>query len=182
MQNFLQVFSDVIRKLDEHQIPYMIVGSIAAMIYGEPRLTHDMDLVIDILPQDAGKFVTLFPEEEFYCPPTEVVTSKIVHRGQFNLTHPESGLKIDFVIRKETEHAACEFSRRRREPFWEGLDATIASPEDIVIKKLDFHRQGGSEKHITDIRGILSQTELDDAYLQSWISKLGLEKEWKKVQ
>lgn len=160
----------------------MIVGSVAAMIYGEPRLTHDMDLVINISPADASKFEGLFPLEEFYCPPKEVLVSEIVHRGQFNLIHHETGLKIDLMVRKETEHALSEFRRRRKVPFWQSLAAYVASPEDVIIKKLDFYRQGGSEKHLTDIRGILAQTEIDKAYLQEWITKLGLMAEWKKVQ
>jgi hypothetical protein len=182
MQGLIPTFSSVIQKLEGKQIPYMIVGSVAAMIYGEPRLTHDMDLVINIAPADASKFEALFPLEEFYCPPKEVLTSEIVHHGQFNLIHHETGLKIDLMVRKETAHALSEFSRRRKVPFWQSFEAYVASPEDVIIKKLDFYRQGGSEKHLTDIRGILAQTEIDQSYLQEWIIKLGLTAEWKKAQ
>lgn len=160
----------------------MIVGSVAAMVYGEPRLTHDMDLVIDILPKDAVKFEPLFPLAEFYCPPREVLVSEIVHRGQFNLIHHDTGLKIDLMVRKESEHSLVEFNRRRKVPFWHGFEAYLASPEDVIIKKLDFYRQGGSEKHLTDIRGILGETAIDDAYLAEWVTKLGLLTEWQKAQ
>jgi len=181
MKGFIGTFFSVIEKLEKLNIPYMIVGSIASMIYGEPRMTHDMDLVIDILPSDASKLEAVFPLEEFYCPPIEVIASEVVHRGQFNLIHHESGLKIDLVIRKDTEHARTEFSRRRKCPFWEGHDACVASPEDVILKKLDFYRQGESQKHLHDIRGILAETPLDQQYLDYWIDQLNLASEWKKI-
>jgi hypothetical protein len=114
VQNLIETFFSVIQKLEEKEIPYMVVGSIASMIYGEARLTRDMDLVIDILPSDAQKFESLFPLEQFYCPPLEVVKSEIVHRGQFNLIHHDTGLKIDMMVRKATEHSVVEFERKHR--------------------------------------------------------------------
>jgi hypothetical protein len=181
MQDFLGTFFSVIKKFEENQIPYMIVGSIAAMIYGEPRLTHDMDLVIDILPKDVMKFESLFPLTDFYCPPEEVLRAEVVHHGQFNLIHHETGLKIDVIIRKESPHSICEFSRRQKAPFWQGFEVFVATAEDVIIKKLAFYREGGSEKHITDIRGILAQTSVDERYLNDWISRLGLTEEWKRI-
>lgn len=151
------------------------------MIYGEPRMTHDLDLVVEVAPGDAARFGELFPEERFYCPPIEVIRSEIVHRGQFNLIHHDSGLKIDLMIRKETAHGRGEFARRRRVPFWEGTEAFVASAEDVILKKLDFFRQGGSEKHLRDIRGILAETEIDRAYLDLWVGKLGLEREMSQI-
>jgi hypothetical protein len=138
--------------------------------------------MIDILPSDARKLESLFPPEQFYCPPLEVMKSEIVHRGQFNLIHHETGLKIDLMVRKATEHALAEFERRRRTPFWEGHEAYVASPEDVILKKLDFFRQGGSEKHLHDIRGILAETPVDETYLRSWIDRLGLATEWEKIK
>lgn len=181
MQNLIETFFSIAEKLESEQIPYMVVGSVAAMVYGEPRLTHDLDMVIDILPRHAVKLETLFPLETFYCPPLEVLSSEIVHRGQFNLIHHQSGLKIDLMLRKETEHAHCEFDRRRKTPFWEGKEIYLAAPEDVILKKLDFFREGGSEKHIRDIRGILAQTEIDEDYLKTWVSRLGLSDAWQRI-
>lgn len=159
----------------------MVVGSVASMVYGEPRMTHDLDVVIDILPADSVKLETLFPLEEFYCPPLEVLRSEIVHRGQFNLMHHESGLKIDLMIRKATAHSLEEFERRRQVPFWKGVEVFLASPEDIILKKLVFYREGGSEKHLKDIRGIVAETPLDESYLQKWLETLGLRGEFAKL-
>jgi hypothetical protein len=179
--NIMDVFLEVIQKLESENVQYMVVGSIASMIYGEPRMTHDLDLVIDILPHDAEKIENLFPLAEFYCPPIEVLKSEIVHRGQFNLMHHQSGLKIDLMLRKITPHSVAEFGRRKKVPFWNNFAVTLASPEDVIIKKLVFFREGGSEKHLRDIRGILAETQIENEYISLWIGELGLEKFWAQV-
>lgn len=173
----IDVFSTVIQKLESENIPYMVVGSIASMVYGEPRMTHDMDLVIDILPEDAKKIETLFPLEEFYCPPIEVLNSEIIQRGQFNLIHQYTGIKIDIMIRKNTDHAKTEFDRRQKVPFWDNNEVYLATPEDVIIKKLSFYRESGSEKHLKDIRGIMTESEVEKEYLYRWIKKLSLSPE-----
>ncbi|MBI3535012.1 MAG: nucleotidyl transferase AbiEii/AbiGii toxin family protein [Deltaproteobacteria bacterium] len=176
--SLLDVFSVVISRLETNHIEYMVVGSVASIVYGEPRMTKDMDLVIDIMPIQLKEFECLFPEEEFYCPPLEVLSDELVRRGQFNLIHQHSGLKIDFVFRKNTAHGQEEFKRKRKMELWPSFQAQIASPEDVIIKKLDYYREGGSIKHLLDIKGILAQTETDLAYLEMWIQKLNLRTEW----
>lgn len=182
MNGLIETFLLVLNKLQEGKIPYMVVGSFACMVYGEPRMTHDVDIVIDILPSDASKIDTLFSLKEFYVPPKEVLASEIINRGQFNLIHHETGIKIDFMVRKNGEHARAEFDRRIKSPFWPGAEVYLASPEDVIIKKLDFFREGGSDKHLRDIRGILAHTKIDRTYLENWISKLGLTHQWKNVE
>lgn len=177
----MDVFKDVLARFEEAEIPYMVVGSLSSIVYGEPRMTKDMDIVIDIPAQDAGKFEFYFPFEGFYCPPQEILKDEIVNRGQFNLIYHDSGLKIDVIVRKQTPHSEEEFKRRQKISFWQGFGAYIASPEDVVLKKLDFYREGGSEKHLRDIRGILASTQIDADYLNSWIQKLGLQECWEKI-
>lgn len=181
MENIVDIFLNVIQRFEQKNLPYMVVGSVAAMVYGEPRMTRDLDLVIDVLPSESENIESLFPLNEFYCPPIEVLRSELVHRGQFNLIHHQSGLKIDVIVRKKTEHSIEEFSRRQKIPFWKGVEVFLASPEDIIIKKLSYYREGGSEKHITDIRGILAETPIDHTYLQHWLNRLKLSDEWAKI-
>jgi len=182
MNDYIESFLEVIAILDNEKIPYMVVGSFASMIYGEPRLTHDMDLVVDVLPSDAIRIEKIFRPEEFYCPPLEVLKPEIIHRGQFNLIHSKSGLKVDIIVRKLSPHAEVEFGRRKLLPFWEAREVFVASAEDVIIKKLDYFREGGSEKHLKDIRGILCDTVLDMSYLLHWIKELSLEKYWLQVE
>lgn len=175
------IFRDLLRRLEGAGIPYMVVGSVASIVYGEARLTRDMDVVVDIRPEDTVRFAGLFDPVEFYCPPVEVLRQEVVERGQFNLLHQESGLKIDVVLRKDTEHGREEFSRRARVPFWEGFDAFLASPEDVIIKKLAFYREGGSDKHLADVRGILAETAVDKEYIGRWVNRLGLAEIWRGI-
>lgn len=179
--DLLITFQNVLQKLDDAQIDYMVVGSVASILYGEPRMTRDMDIVVELKSGAVRKLNSSFSFEEYYIPPDETMTSEIVGRGQFNLIHHASGLKIDFIIRKDTPHAIQEFNRRRKVPFTSDFTAWVASPEDVIIKKLSYYREGGSEKHLSDIRGILAQTDIDETYLNRWISELDLQKQWKKV-
>jgi len=181
MQNILSTFLEVIQIFETNNLRYMVVGSIASMTYGEPRMTNDMDVVIDILPVDAQRIEKLFPIDKYYCPPIEVLKSEIIQKGQFNLIHQDTGLKIDLMIRKNNAHSIEEFDRRQKVPFISGKSIFMATPEDIIIKKLIFYRDGQSEKHITDIRGILSDSIIDTKYLDAWILKLNLQTEFLKV-
>lgn len=181
VQGLISTFFEVLSLFEQNEIPYMVVGSMASMIYGEPRMTNDMDVVVHVSPQDVLKFSKIFDNDTYYCPPIEVLRSEIVHKGQFNLLHPDSGLKIDIVIRKDSEFAVSEFKRRLRVPFFANKEVYVASPEDVIIAKLDYFRQGGSEKHLKDIRGILAETEVDHVYLDEWLVKLGLKELWARV-
>ncbi len=181
MENVVEIFRDLLRRFEDAGIPYMVVGSVASIVYGEARLTRDMDVVVDLRPEDVARFAGLFDPVEFYCPPEEVLRQEVVERGQFNLLHQESGLKIDVVLRKDTEHGREEFSRRARVPFWQGFDAFLASPEDVIIKKLAFYREGGSAKHLADVRGILAETAVDKKYIGRWVDRLGLAEIWRGI-
>ncbi|MEM6275171.1 MAG: nucleotidyl transferase AbiEii/AbiGii toxin family protein [Myxococcota bacterium] len=179
--SILTTFLDVIRRFEDAGIDYMVVGSVASIVYGQPRMTHDMDLVIDAPGAAATRIAELFPDDEFYVPPIEVLRAEWVQKGQFNLIHHESGLKIDVIIRKSSEHAVEEFARRRRVPFIGDAKVVMASPEDVILKKLSYFREGGSEKHLTDIRGILAEADLDQPYLERWLEALSLRREWDKI-
>ena len=155
---FISTFQGVLQKIESANIPYIIVGSIASMIYGEPRLTRDMDIVLDIHPSDAQNFSQLFLQPDFYCPPSEVLNDEIRNKGQFNLLHPATGLKIDVMVKKNTPFDSGRFARSQKIEIWPGFFAQIASPEDVIIKKLEFYRDGQSEKHLRDIAGIITNT------------------------
>lgn len=176
--NTMEVFREILERIESEDIAYMIVGSVGSIIYGEPRMTKDLDVVVKVVPKDAKIIESLFPIEGFYCPPLEVLRDEIVRRGQFNLIHHESGLKVDVIVCKNAPHSQEEFKRRRRVDIWEGFLAWVASPEDVIIKKLDYYREGRSDKHLADIRGILSHMEIDEKYLHKWVSDLGLTQFW----
>ena len=81
-----ELFLVFLRPLNELEIPYMVTGSVAAMLYGEPRLTHDVDLVLQIQQSDIARLARAFPLSEFYFPPEEVVRTELARRvrGHFD--------------------------------------------------------------------------------------------------
>jgi len=178
-----EFFTLVLKSLEACGIPYMVSGSVGAMLFGEPRLTNDIDVVVEIDAAQADCLRRFFPGDAFYLPTGEFVREAIRRRGQFNIIHVESGSKADLIVRKDGEFARVEFSRRRAQEFADDFQAQAASPEDIILSKLMAHRSGGSDKHLVDILSILdiSGAALDDAYLQRWIAELGLEPVWRLI-
>ena len=168
--------------LEELDIPYLVTGSMATIAYGEPRFTRDIDVVVRIEKQDIGRLRSIFPEEEFYLS-TEAVLEAIEHRGQFNVLHPRSGLKVDFMVAGSGDFDRSRFGRSRRVQIGPSSAAVFAAPEDVVIKKLEYYRDGESEKHLRDIAGVVKVTgeELDRGYIEEWVRRLDLETIWDRV-
>lgn len=161
----------------------MISGSVGSMLYGEPRMTNDIDIVVEIEIEGIKDFLDQFDEEHYYFPSLEFVKDVVKRKSQFNIIHIESGSKVDIIIKKSTEFAKIEFSRKRPVPFAEDFNAYTASPEDIIISKMAFYHLSGSEKHIKDIASMLliSGDQIDQEYLQKWISKMGYQEIWNEV-
>ncbi|MBI4606075.1 MAG: hypothetical protein HY721_29260 [Planctomycetes bacterium] len=182
--NQQEFFERLLQALARLEIPYMITGSVGAFAYGEPRMTNDMDVVVELPAQKVDALAQEFPPGAFYFPPRDSILAEIRTRGQFNVIHVESGSKVDVILRKDTVFARIEFGRKRSLPFSRGFAADTASAEDIILSKLDFYRKGGSEKHMTDILGMLrvSGATLDLEYLREWSQALGLEDLWRSVQ
>ncbi|MBI2263633.1 MAG: hypothetical protein HYU64_00445 [Armatimonadetes bacterium] len=171
-------------KVFEHlRIPYLVTGSVAAMAYGEPRLTNDIDIVAGIDEGHIPDLLAAFPEDEFYVS-AEMIQEAIREYGQFNILHPSSGLKVDVIIRRDTPFDRSRFERRRRIHPSETYQADFAAPEDVIVKKMEYYREGGSEKHLRDITGILKigGNEVDLDYVSEWAKKLGLEEIWNAVK
>jgi hypothetical protein len=163
----------------------MITGSVASMIYGEPRLTHDIDLVIGLDQDDAERFSEAFPIEEFYCPPPEIITVEVGRRqrGHFNLIHHETGFKADiYLAGKERLHQWALNNLKSAD--MNGEIFQIAPVEYVILRKLEYYREGGSEKHLRDIAGILSVSSdrIDFDQLSEKIREYSLEKEWEEAK
>ncbi len=173
----------VIQALETIGIPYMITGSQASAYYGEPRFTRDIDIVADINPGQIEDLISYFPPNEFYCD-REMIKAEIKRRGQFNIIHLISGLKIDIILTKTSPFSQAEFARRKRSAIIPDQHTYFASLEDVVIKKMEFYKEGGAEKHLRDITGILkiSGEMVDKDYITEWSRELGPTEVWEAIQ
>jgi hypothetical protein len=169
----------IVEILDRLGISYLVTGSVAAMAYGEPRLTNDIDIVAAVENNHVDGLLAAFPSEQFYIS-DESLREAIRYQKQFNIIHPASGLKIDVFIREKTPFNDSRFNRIRRIKAGESLEANFAAPEDIIIMKMNYYKEGGSEKHLRDISGIMkiSGAEIDSAYIALWAQKLNLSEIW----
>jgi len=162
----------------------MITGSTAGILYGEPRMTHDVDLVVALTPKHVQAFVAAFPIEEFYCPPADVITIEIKRgqRGHFNLIDHATGFKADIYLAFDELHRWALAHRRTLD--LDGLVVRIAPIEYVIVRKLEYYREGGSEKHLRDIRGMLeiSAEAIDRSQLDRLIVERGLGSQWTLVQ
>ena len=130
----LQVLAIVTGRLDSAGLPYMLTGSMALNYYAVPRMTRDIDLVVELPAPAADLLVELF-REDFYVDP-DAVRSAIADRGSFNLIHSRLLVKVDILVRKDTEYRRVEFERRRRVSF-EEHSFDVVAPEDLIVSKLD---------------------------------------------
>jgi hypothetical protein len=162
------------------RLRYFVTGSMATLFYGEPRFTNDIDVVVDLPMDQVDEFVGRFPEEEFYLS-RETILRAIEHRTQFNVIHPSSGLKIDVMIPSGGSFDQSRFARSRQLQPADDYEATFASPEDVIVKKMEYYREGGSEKHLRDISGMLELGDdgIDRAYISEWADRLDLAEIWR---
>lgn len=175
-------FSHFIVPLEGAGLPYGITGSVAAGIYGETRTTKDIDFVLLLRADDVVKFRAAFPETEYYVPPLETLITEL-HRGQrgcLNLYHHSSGFKADlfFVVRDPLHLWAMK--HRRRAPYGD-TDVWLAPPEYVLLRKLEFFREGGQDKHIRDLRFMLAVTPMDQSFIAVQIERLGLQQQWDEL-
>lgn len=170
--------------LDGLGLRYLVTGSVASILYGEPRMTHDIDIVLELDARAARRLVEAFPEKQFYCPPVEVIAIEANRRqrGHFNLIHHQTGYKADVYLKGELPLHEWALEQRRSIDLPAGR-LWVASPEYVILGKLQYFRDGGSDKHLRDIRGMLavSGTEIDRDAIESWVERLRLDEEWKAV-
>lgn len=180
-----ELFLTMLRPLNRAGIRYMVGGSVAAIYYGEPRLTNDVDVVVFLTAEDIQKLPAAFPSAQFYVPPPEAIFAEVAREahGHFNIIHIETGFKADLYPTGRDELNAWGFRRREAKRVG-GETIQLAPPEYVIVRKLEFFREGGSDKHLRDIRAILNVSGdlLDRDALNDWITRRGVLAEWRKVQ
>jgi hypothetical protein len=168
--------------LESQGIVYLIVGSFASIAYGEPRMTRDIDIVVDLKPDQVDRFCAAFPETDYYVS-TAAALQAVREGGQFNVIHPASGNKLDFIVARRDAWGQEQLRRRQRVLILPGLSGYAASPEDVILGKMWYYQVGGSEKHLRDIAGIMqvSGEQVDKEYVVRWAEQLGFSQIWQAV-
>ncbi len=177
MQNQLDIVRDVSARLDSAGIGYMLTGCMAMNYYTQPRLTRYIDIVVELRAADAERLVRLFTPD--YYVSREAVDSSIAQQSLFNVIHLESVIKVDCIVRKQSEYRLTEFNRRQRIKL-EDFQTWIVSKEDLILSKLYWARDSRSEPQLRDVKNLVA-TGCARAYVAQWTEELGLSKLWEEV-
>lgn len=178
--------SDLLKKiagtLSAQKIPYMLTGSLVSSIQGEPRSTHDIDIIISIRPSDISGIVQAFPAGEFYLDHGSI-TRALKNQGMFNVIDLQEGDKVDFWMLTDSEFDRSRFSRRQEFELL-GENVWISSAEDTILAKLRWSELcGGSRKHDLDALKVyeVQYPQLNMEYLTDWVRRLNLIARFKQL-
>jgi len=185
LRSFNRRLIETLEKLD---VAYAIGGSVAAMAYSEPRLTIDIDIVLDVQVEQLKRVVGEVSRWQIYISPLETILETNIPYGlPFNVIDGSIGAKADFYVAKNTGLDVSAMARRRR-LAWDkesGAEAWFLSPEDVILYKLHYYRMGGevSQKHPIDIAKMLTLigSELEVAYIERWAAKIGVADLWQAL-
>ncbi|HAG50513.1 MAG: hypothetical protein A2X87_00215 [Deltaproteobacteria bacterium GWC2_42_51] len=177
-----ELLKKVIKALEDAKLEYMVTGSVASSLQGEPRSTHDIDLVISVQKSAVKKLVKAFPPPDFHLD-EESILDAIDKKGMFNLINIREGDKVDFWILTNEPFDKSRFSRKYEEEVM-GIKMQVSSPEDTILMKLKWAKlSGGSEKQFTDALRVyeVQSEKLDREYLESWARELNIESLWRRL-
>jgi hypothetical protein len=177
-----ELLKKTIQVLNQAGIQYMITGSVVSSLQGEPRSTHDIDMVIAIQRPVAKKLLEAFPPPDFYLDEGSILEA-INRQSMFNLINVNTGDKVDFWILTDEAFDQVRFSRKISEKFM-GIEMQVSTPEDTILAKLRWAKlSGGSEKQFTDALRVyeVQYGKLDMDYLEYWAKKLDIVLLWKRL-
>jgi hypothetical protein len=173
MDEQLEFVKLIASRLDRAGINYMLTGSIAAAVYSVPRMTRDIDLVIECAPSDVDAIVAAFESDCVIS--ADAVREAIENATMFNIIHERWVIKADFIVRRDSPYRKLEFERRRRIVV-DAVPIVFTAPEDLILSKLCWARDTGSAIQVRDVRELLAaDVDLDWAYLEEWAADLGVE-------
>ena len=181
MTDLGEVFRRISAPLNSAAIPYMLVGSFASSYYGALRSTQDVDIVISVTPEQLKQLVNKLQPMDYYAD-VGAALEALKSQSMFNVIDNKTGWKIDFIILKPTPFGREAFHRRHAIEF-QGVQFFIASPEDLVVSKLEWANMGGSQLQLRDVATVLKKrwSSLDQSYLNKWVAELGLAAQWQSA-
>jgi hypothetical protein len=170
--------------LNHAGIEYVVTGGLAAVVYGHPRLTLDVDLVLRLASDAVADFAALWPPAQFYCPPIEAIDRECARaeHGHFNLVHHETAMRADVYLAGADELQSWALANPVAREI-EGEAVQFAPIEYVIVNKLRYFDLGGSDRHLRDIGRMIqiSGSMIDGPTLQRWIGHLGLGPAWTKA-
>ncbi len=167
----LTLLQRICNSLDENNIPYMVSGSIALNIYTIPRMTRDIDIVLELSEDRIDEFLTLFPDSYFN---KDTIKEEVKWQGMFNIIDHKTGFKIDFIVRKKTDYFNLAFKQRERIKEL-NTELWVIGLNDLIIAKIIWIQDLKSEKQVNDIENLLLNPEKDINYIKKWCDKLNLQ-------
>jgi hypothetical protein len=181
----IDLISTFIEPLEKSGFSYMITGSVATIAYAQPRLTNDIDLILEISHKEVDLLCSAFPEDRFYLPPSDVIKVECARtqRGHLNIIHLESMLKADVYLCGNDPLHHWALARPVRIQLAD-LTVSFAPPEYVMLRKMEFFQEGGSEKHLRDIANIMETSDgiIDHSFLHAQINQRSLQASWERVK
>jgi len=181
MGEFETALTQVVDALNRLNLPYMLTGAVAVTYYGEPRTTHDIDIVILIAPADIVRIKAAL--EPAFSVDTESIKAALREGSAFNALHEATGFKVDFWMLKGGEYDRSAFERRVRVNLL-GAEMFLPAPEDVIIAKLEWYRLSDVDKHYFDAQGVVAvqKGNLDIAYIARWCKAKALSSLWHRIE
>jgi len=166
-----ELLVDCLKRLNRAGISYMLTGSMASNVWGIPRLTHDLDFVIQLPPSEVPRFVAAFHGD--YYIDEAAVRAAYQPPHQFNAIDTRSALKVDFWLLRPVPFEREMFRRRTKAPLF-GQEGWLATAEDVILHKLYWDRMTPSERQRGDAVGVVAvqRGRLDETYLRHWAAEL----------
>ncbi|MCA1638320.1 MAG: hypothetical protein LC768_08305 [Acidobacteria bacterium] len=167
-----EVLLDFTNRLERLGIAYMLTGSMAMAHYAQPRMTADLDVVIELNLSETDEIIKNF-EPEYYIPHGSMRLA-VAKKKMFNMLHEKTLVKVDCILRKQDEYQINAFNRRRRVNFAD-FDLWIISHEDLILSKLSWAKKTDSEMQLRDATNLL-RGKIDLEYIKFWSNKLKVDK------
>lgn len=183
MKSQIEIIIDVGQKLENLTIPYFVGGSIASSLFGFNRATADVDIAVNLQSSHIKALYEAL-KDEFYIDDL-TMRRAVANRSMFNALHSETLFKVDFHVLSNDDYSCEQLTRRQAKELLPDTKTYFASPEDVILSKLRWHKQTGgvSERQLTDAAGILKnqREQIDYDYLKEWATRLGVSDLLKKV-
>lgn len=167
-----------IEPLERFGLSYMVTGGVASVVYGDPRFTRDVDVVLALDATGVADLEESFAGDDFYVPPEETLLEEAARKrgGHFNVVHRDTALRADIYLAGDDPFHDWALGRRRRIEV-DDLSIWVAPIEYVILRKLEYFRSSGSDRHLRDVAMMLriSGDLVDSDVLKTWSARMELE-------